>query len=225
MASRTLPKRRHTIVEPPHQKITSAEMWVLAANGLYLLAGLIASLRFDNHEFLLYVAVVFILLILVGALHLQVRFHVSLLWGLTLWGVAHMAGGLLPVPDSWPTAGSGNVLYNWWVIPPERLKFDQVVHAYGFGLTTIACWQSLRHAFANRGVAVTPTVGLITLCVAGAMGFGATNEVIEFAATRLIPDTNVGGYENTGWDLVANAVGATTAGGLLLGFSTKHAAG
>jgi hypothetical protein len=39
------------------------------------------------------------------------------------------------------------------------------------------------------------------------MGLGATNEVIEFIATRLM-DTNVGGYENTGWDLVANAVGA-----------------
>ena len=31
------------------------------------------------------------------------------------------------------------------------------------------------------------------------------------AATLLVPETNVGGYENTGWDLVANMVGAFTA--------------
>jgi len=43
------------------------------------------------------------------------------------------------------------------------------------------------------------------------MGLGALNEVVEFAATLLVPETNVGGYLNTGWDLVANAIGAATA--------------
>jgi hypothetical protein len=37
------------------------------------------------------------------------------------------------------------------------------------------------------------------------------NEVVEFIAVLTIPNTNVGGYENTGWDLVANLVGASTA--------------
>ena len=37
------------------------------------------------------------------------------------------------------------------------------------------------------------------------------NEVIEFAATILVPETNVGGYMNTGWDLVANLAGAIIA--------------
>jgi hypothetical protein len=35
--------------------------------------------------------------------------------------------------------------------------------------------------------------------------------VVEFAATRLLPETNVGGYDNTGWDLVANLVGTLAA--------------
>jgi hypothetical protein len=43
------------------------------------------------------------------------------------------------------------------------------------------------------------------------MGFGALNEVVEFAATQLLPDTNVGGYVNTGWDLVFNLVGSAAA--------------
>jgi hypothetical protein len=43
------------------------------------------------------------------------------------------------------------------------------------------------------------------------MGFGALNEVIEFIAVLTLPNTNVGGYENTGWDLVANLVGTIIA--------------
>jgi hypothetical protein len=43
------------------------------------------------------------------------------------------------------------------------------------------------------------------------MGFGALNEVIEFIAVLTIPHTNVGGYINTGWDLVFNLLGALTA--------------
>ena len=43
------------------------------------------------------------------------------------------------------------------------------------------------------------------------MGVGALNEVIEFLATLALPDTNVGGYHNTGRDLIANLLGAATA--------------
>jgi hypothetical protein len=41
------------------------------------------------------------------------------------------------------------------------------------------------------------------------MGFGALNEVLEFIAVLTIPNTNVGGYENTAWDMVSNLVGST----------------
>jgi hypothetical protein len=47
------------------------------------------------------------------------------------------------------------------------------------------------------------------------MGLGAVNEVIEFAAVLLLPNTNVGGYMNTGWDLVANMVGSLVAAVLI----------
>jgi hypothetical protein len=50
---------------------------------------------------------------------------------------------------------------------------------------------------------------MVLVAVAG-MGLGAANEVIEFIATR-ITVTNVGGYVNTGWDLVYNALGAMLA--------------
>jgi hypothetical protein len=55
---------------------------------------------------------------------------------------------------------------------------------------------------------------MVLACAAG-QGFGALNEVIEFAATLLVPETNVGGYLNTGWDLVANLVGCVVAATLI----------
>ena len=60
-----------------------------------------------------------------------------------------------------------------------------------------------------------PTFGLMVLSAASALGFGALNEVIEFIATLLVPETNVGGYRNTGWDLIANLCGATIAAALI----------
>jgi hypothetical protein len=39
--------------------------------------------------------------------------------------------------------------------------------------------------------------------------------VIEFIAVLTIEGTNVGGYENTGWDLVANLVGVVIAAFLI----------
>jgi hypothetical protein len=47
------------------------------------------------------------------------------------------------------------------------------------------------------------------------MGLGAMNELVEFAATLLVPETNVGGYFNTGWDLVSNLVGVVIAAVLI----------
>ena len=52
-----------------------------------------------------------------------------------LWGFLHMAGGLLTVPAGWPAQEESRVLYTLRLIP-GRLKYDHVVHAYGFGTTT-----------------------------------------------------------------------------------------
>jgi hypothetical protein len=196
------------------RRLSPAEWGILAFNVLYLATALIASFVLNNREFLLYVTVTSVLLALGMWAHFNIHFHILALMGLSLWGVAHMAGGLMPVPGTWPIGGATPVLYNLWLVP-GLLKFDQLVHAYGFGLVTWICWQGLQRGFANRGVVVTPTFGLLTLCVAGGMGFGAMNEVVEFVATLTLPKTNVGGYENTGWDLVSNLVGGLTAAVLI----------
>jgi hypothetical protein len=190
--------------------LSRGEWSVLGFTLAYICIAILASVQKNNTEFILYIGVMFVLLAVVAAIHLRIRLHVAALWGLSIWGLAHMAGGLMPIPASWPRLGETNVLYNLWVIP-GRLKFDQLVHAYGFGMVTWICWQGLQRAFEVNEVKVTPTLGLMTLCVAGGMGFGAMNEVVEFAASLTLPETNVGGYENTGWDLVFNFLGSVIA--------------
>jgi len=167
--------------------------------------------RSDNTEFAFYIVVMAILIAAVWVVHARATLTAGALWALSVWGLLHMLGGLVPLPDGWPMNESGSpVLYSLWLIP-DRLKYDQVVHAYGFAVTTWVCWQGLRSALRAHGIDAVPTFGLVILVWAAGLGFGAVNEVVEFAATLLIPETNVGGYLNTGWDLVANTVGATVA--------------
>ena len=120
----------------------------------------------------------------------------------------------MPVP-AWLPAREPRVFYNLWIVPPGWLKYDQVVHAFGFGTTAWAVWQGLRSMFPS----VRPTWGALLICGTAAMGFGALNEVVEFAAVLATPETNVGGYENTLWDLVSNMTGAAAACGLIRGFT------
>ena len=174
--------------------------------GLFTLAYLgIATpfaLRQQNTEFLFYIAVVVGLAIAIVLVHRKVNLSEGVLWALSLWGLLHMLGGLVRLPDTWPTDNNSGVLYSLWLIP-GYLKYDNPVHAYGFAVATQVCWECLRTVPGIR-----PSLGILTLCWCAGMGLGALNEIVEFAATLMIPGTNVGGYVNTGWDLVANMVGA-----------------
>lgn len=172
----------------------------------YMVAALVVTLILRNREFLFYIVTMLGLIAAVAAVHRRVNLTSGALWCLSAWGLVHMAGGLVPLPAGWPYNPPNAVLYSLWLIP-EHLKYDQIVHAYGFGVTTWVCWQGLQSIHrASR-----PTFGRLVLCGAAALGFGALNEVIEFAATQLLPNTNVGGYVNTGWDLVSNLVGVVVA--------------
>lgn len=198
--------------------VRGGALGILGFSVVYLLLALAGALWAGNREFLFYIAMMIPIIAAVIVVHLRVNFSTGVLCGLSLWGLAHMAGGLLPVPESWPVDGEFHVLYSWWLIP-KHLKYDHVVHAFGFGTTAWLCWEALRSIVASgtgRPVGtVQPTLGILTLSAAAALGFGGLNEVVEFAATILVPETNVGGYVNTGWDLVSNLVGVVVAAGLI----------
>jgi hypothetical protein len=191
--------------------MAAQRVWPVAAfTAAYLAAATAAALAIGNREFVFYIVVLVLLVGVIWLVHRGIGLTTTTLWALSAWGLAHMAGGLVGVPESWPINGDIRVLYSLWLIP-DRLKYDQVVHAYGFGVATWVCWQGLRAAIRQRGGDAQPTFGLMVLAATAGMGLGALNEVVEFAATLLVPETNVGGYLNTGWDLVANATGSTVA--------------
>ena len=98
--------------------------------------------------------------------------------------------------------GDEAALYNTWLFPV--LRYDQLTHAIGFGFAGLAVWAYLRHD-------LQAGIGGASLALFGGVGIGGLNEMIEFLLTRISSETNVGGFENTGWDLVANFVGASLA--------------
>lgn len=158
-----------------------------------------------NFEFVIYVATLLGLIWLVGANLRKAAMPEPMLWALTLWGLLHMAGGGVQV-------GEG-VLYSVQLLPLggtdelRLLKYDQVVHFYGFAVTA---WV-LRHLLVRHFPATCRGWTGYVLPALASMGLGATNEIIEFTAVLLVSDTNVGGYYNTALDLVMNAAGAATA--------------
>ena len=97
-----------------------------------------------------------------------------------------------------------------------------MVHAIGFGTAGIGVWEATRSWLPARedGVDGSPAVPghrlgtALVVCLWG-QGVGAFNEVVEFGASHLLAATNVGGYENTGRDLVANLIGTAFAGWLV----------
>lgn len=186
------------------------ELAVFLFTLMYLIPFANICLRGGNREFLLYLGVMVVLIPTVAWLHARIRLHLGTIWGLSLWGLAHLAGGLMAVPPAW-SRGQASVLYDVWLVP-GFVRYDQLVHAAGFGITTWLCWQGLRASVVHaRGGTLYPTFGLLFLCALSGMGLGALNEVVEFIAVLTVPNTNVGGYVNTGWDLVFNAMGTTVA--------------
>ena len=180
---------------------------LITFSALYMVIAIIAAIRQGNTEFVFYIVVMVVLITSLIVVHQRVNFSDGVLWGMSCWGLMHMSGGLVHVPQALTQNGSQPVLYSWWIIR-DWLKYDQVVHAYGFGITTWVCWQILRSNIKKQtGQTPEPSFGLCVLSATAGMGFGALNEVVEFIATLTIPETNVGDYNNTGWDLVYNLIG------------------
>jgi hypothetical protein len=190
------------------QRFTKGVVAAIIFGIAYTIAAAGYSLAMGNTEFVFYVVVMIVLGVLVMGVHWRVGFSTALIWSLAVWGLLHMAGGLVRVgPDD-------DVLYNLWLFGSSNgrgLKYDQLVHAYGFGVSTWAVWEALRVKLART----RPDIPTLIACVLAGEGLGAINEIIEFTATKIMPNTNVGGYENNAWDLVFNLLGCIIAAAVI----------
>ncbi|MFA7707953.1 MAG: DUF2238 domain-containing protein [Candidatus Pacearchaeota archaeon] len=174
-------------------KIKKSDLVLLIINIVYLIIFAFLFLGKKNYEFLLYIGVVIFFLILISLLHLKVKFSYDILIGLTAWGLLHMLGGAVIV--------NNEVLYAYWIFP--FLRYDMFVHFFGFGVTTLLAYHLLKPYL--RLTSRSFLIGFFLVLIA--MGFGALNEIIEFIAVILVPETGVGGYNNTMWDIIFNTFG------------------
>ena len=200
-----MPQTRHSVISP--LLIAFVVLYMLIFSGL--------ALRQGNTEFLMYAVVMVVFIVIVLMLHNAIKFSPLAIWLLAIWGFLHMGGGTIPIDPSLTDAyraasdeasrPTSAVLYSMR-LHPDLPKYDQLVHAFGFFSATIASYEALRTLL--RAPRSLPTA--IAAALMG-IGLGAVNEVIEFIAVLTMPETNVGGYMNTAWDLVSNTIGATAA--------------
>jgi len=187
--------------------IKPAEKAVAAFVILYLVVFSAWFFSIGNNEFIIYIVTMLALLALVGSTLRVGEYPPAMLWALALWGLLHCAGGGVPVGD--------RVLYATQVIPligngeteMTLLKYDQLVHALGFGITAWVLWHVLVRHYPDTRHSWTA----YTFPALASMGLGAVNEIIEFSAVVVVQDTGVGGYTNTALDLCFNASGAVIA--------------
>lgn len=169
---------------------------------LLLLVGFtVYYLLHGNREFMIYIGVIVGYLALILATRHRVRYPIGVLWGFLVWAILHMLGGSVYLG---PTR-----LYEWMLLPLSRslpiLRYDQAVHAFGFGVTTALAVALLRPYLAPGKA---PGRDLALVVVMAGLGFGALNEIIEYGVTLVVPDSGVGDYQNSSLDLVFDLLGA-----------------
>src|SRR3989338_4568607 len=161
-------------------KLNRAQLVILVLTLLYTLGFGIYYVSIRNYEFLWYVLTLVLLIWFIGATIKQSRSPDWLLVAFSFWGLLHMLGGGLQVGDG--------VLYSYVLYPFVHygeltiLKFDQVVHAYGFGICAILMQLLLERT--NTGKVWVPLISVLI-----AMGLGVVNEIIEFIAVIVVSET------------------------------------
>jgi uncharacterized membrane protein YjdF len=183
------------------KNLSKSQKLILCFNLFFIGVFTIYFFQQQNYEFILYVAVIIFTLGIILKTQPTTKLSNTSLSLLSIWGLMHMSGGSLQI--------NGDVLYNLILIPISEtykiFKYDQLVHAFGFGTMTLVSYELIKPYLKNF------TQRFYLIIIASACGFGALNEIIEFLATVISPQTNVGGYINTSLDLVFNLIGSIIA--------------
>lgn len=180
--------------------ITLARLLPLICTVLYTVVAGAYFFSIGNTEFLGYVLILILAVLIGGCVLAHQCVPAWLLWLLASIGLLHILGDAIII--------EGDVLYNYvpfYIENPAGLtfiKFDQIVHTYASGVMAVLSYFFLKSKEGFR------SLGLFIFSVLAAMGFGAVNEILEFSAKLTVPDNNVGGYYNTAVDLTVNLIGS-----------------
>lgn len=157
-----------------------------------------------NYEFVIYAGVIVVCLAFICVSFSKVWYSVVTLVGLTIWSLLHMAGGGVYI--------NGVRLYNIILFPLSGkypiLRYDQVVHIFGFAAATLVMFDLLRPLLKEN---LRGYVSLSIVVVMAGLGVGGFNEIVEAVVAATVPQSGVGGYINTALDLIADLIGAVLA--------------
>lgn len=186
---------------------TTLKRIILVFTILYILGFGIYYLIAENYEFLWYIAILVVLTLLTITLNKKYNFNPILLFGVSIWGLMHMAGGSIFI--------YGKNLYSLILFPifssnitgTDLFRYDQFAHFYFHFVVTFLIYIILKN-YLNKNYDKS-IISIFLLLVI--MGIGALNEIIELTAVLIVKDTGVGDYFNNAWDLVFNTLGAILA--------------
>jgi uncharacterized membrane protein YjdF len=194
---------------------TSWALWIF--NATYLFWGGAFFLQDLNLEFIIYVAVI---VVIIGGVLLtahRTEFPSWQLWLLSVWGLLHVLGGAVTV--------DGGVLFGYRIYPFLDLggdfyilKYDQVVHFYLYGVVAAMAYHLLRNSLVLKA-----HTGLVAVfAIMTSVGVSALNEIMEFLIAVTVERNGVGGYENAMIDLIFNLAGAVIAIGFYILISKEQ---
>lgn len=185
---------------------TKSQLTLLAVNMLIIVGFGWFYAQSLNYEFLAYVATIAVVTALLFGTLRYSRFPSYILAGVTFWGLLHMLGGSVQTVDG--------VLYAYRIFPFLDgggefyiLKYDQVVHAFLYGIVGLMFLHLLREVVGIK----THRIFIAATAIFAAAGFSIVNEIVEFIAAVNIPENGVGGYHNTVLDMIFNLGGAAIA--------------
>ncbi len=155
-----------------------------------------------NYEFLYYQFILSAIIFVIILYHKKLHLTTHVLLGLTMLGAMHIFGGNINI--------LGTRLYDLWLIPPNILKYDNLVHFFGMFVTTFVVY-SFVHPYLDKKINHN-TVLLSLILVSITMGIGAFNEILELGAVVFLGAAErVGDYINNALDLVFNLCGSIIA--------------
>ncbi len=187
-------------------RFTNIQIALLTFNVLYVVWFGFQYIRAINYEFIAYATLIVVIFgLLYATLHLT-KFPTYIIVGLSIWGLFHMMGGTVQTADG--------VLYAYRLYPFFEgggdfyiLKMDQVIHAFLYGVVALMFLHLLRSVIGIKSHVILIAI----VAVLASTGFSVLNEIVEFTAVLALPETGVGGYENTLLDMIFNLFGAILA--------------
>lgn len=172
--------------------------WIISA--LILIVFTAIFIYGGNYEFLIYIAVIGLLIIAIAISDRFFKYSNIARWGFVTWLFLHMSGGAIWI--------KGTRLYDTVLIdivgaPYYILRYDQFAHILSFfvmALFVYAIISTIIKPEANKAL-------IMATVFAATMGVGAVHEITEFSTVVLFNSTGVGNYFNNALDLIFNSIG------------------